>query len=80
MPTDEEIARAVAYYEKQKEASRRYYQANKAKVAERRKAKYHEAHPDAKTRTRRVQYPSSSPLGDEPSSSVVLPTVSSISS
>lgn len=75
MPTAEEIARAVAYYEKQKEASRRYYQANKAKVAERRKAKYHEAHPEAKTRTRRVQ--SSSPLGDEPSESVVLPTSSS---
>lgn len=76
MPTDEEIARAVAYYQKQKEASRRYYQANKEKVAERRKAKYHEAHPEAKTRNRRVQYPSSSPLGDEPCESVVLPTSS----
>ena len=76
MPTDEEIARAVAYYQKQKEASRRYYQANKEKVSERRKAKYHETHPDAKTRNRRAQS-SSSPSGDEPSESIVLPTSSS---
>jgi hypothetical protein len=79
MPTEREIEVALAHYQKQKEASRRYYQTHKAEVCERRKARYHAAHPDAPTRNRKPKDQSSSPLGDEPSSSVSLPTFSTSS-